>query len=102
MNQEQIEARLKKQREYARRVRSTDKIVGVNYDRARNRWRASITVEGATWHLGYYLKKADCIESVRLRKKTDKAQSGTKRCTPWDFVKEGGSVSAAKWAKMAW
>ena len=79
------------------------KIVGVNYDKARDRWRASVTRLSQTQHLGHYLNKADCIEAVKLGRKTDKAQAvGTNRGAAWDLEKDGGNLAAAKWAARAW
>ncbi len=75
------------------------KIVGVNYDKARDRWRASVTRLSQTQHLGHYLTKADCVEAVELGRKTDKAQlPGTTSAVGWDFEKDGGNLAAAKFA----
>ena len=38
-------------------------VTGVSWDKARNKWRAYITINGKTKHLGYFINKEDAIQS---------------------------------------
>ena len=38
-------------------------VTGVSWHKARNKWRAYITINGKTKHLGYFINKEDAIQS---------------------------------------
>lgn len=48
-------------RNMSKSKRNTSGVVGVSFDKSRNKWRASIGVEGSLKHLGMYESKEDAV-----------------------------------------
>lgn len=52
-----------------KRKDNTSDVVGLSFHNKRNKWRAYITVNGKTKHLGYFKEKAKAIEARRKAEK---------------------------------
>ena len=88
------------QRDYRKKQREAQRVVGCVWDRRIKRWKAynSKTNE----HYGYYTCKDDAIESVNLGRRTDKAVGGGPKKHGADIRQEGGCLVSISWLKVAW